>query len=78
MRKSQSILLVANWNSDVGYAWWLMESYWVLLAQVYHRDHRVILTFRAITSLSEKIARAPLEPVALDMCRRGLRAVWAQ
>ena len=27
--------MVANYAPDVGYAWWLMEHYWVLLAEKY-------------------------------------------
>lgn len=31
--KMGNILLVANYESDVGYAWWLMENYWAAMAR---------------------------------------------
>lgn len=34
------ILLVANWESDVGYAWWLMENFWATIAQYYRAQNR--------------------------------------
>lgn len=33
-RRGQSVLLVANYRPDVGYAWWLMENFWLEFAAV--------------------------------------------
>ena len=43
--KKGSFLCVANWPSDVGYAWWLMESFWVLLANTYGEKCPVLLVY---------------------------------
>lgn len=53
-----SILMVANWQSDVGYAWWLMESYWVKISDHFHSLYTPIITYPKITSLSESITKS--------------------
>ena len=30
-KKNYFLLLIANWEPGTGYAWWLMESFWLLL-----------------------------------------------
>ena len=32
MSQEDNILLVANYDSNVGYAWWLMENFWAKIA----------------------------------------------
>lgn len=56
-------LLVANWPSDVGFAWWLMESYWAALANHYHPEYRVVLAFPEVGEIPEVIRDAPIETV---------------
>lgn len=62
----QSLLLVANFDSGVGYAWWLMESFWAKLAERYSPNVRVVLAYPSISVLPEAIAAAPLETVTQD------------
>lgn len=53
-----NILLVANWASDVGYAWWLMESYWCVIAKdVFPRDESY-LAYPAINSVPPEIEKS--------------------
>ena len=33
-QERQTLLLVANYKPDVGYAWWLMENFWVQAAEI--------------------------------------------
>jgi len=33
-RSRKNVLLVANWKSDVGFAWWLMENFWVQISLI--------------------------------------------
>lgn len=40
MKNTGNILLVANWESNVGYAWWLMENFWVQIEQHFHEQGR--------------------------------------
>jgi len=61
-----TLLLVANYDSGVGYAWWLMESYWVRLAQAYAPSHGVMLAYPSISKLPASIAAAPLRPEVCD------------
>lgn len=70
-----TVLAVANFESGVGFAWWLMEHYWATLAHELHRQgRRCLLAYPAITSVPEAIRRAPIELVQLDWGERGATA----
>lgn len=58
-----AILLVANWDSNVGYAWWLMESYWVRIARHYADDFKIILSFPTISKIPDHLQKAPIDCV---------------
>lgn len=58
-----SLLLVANWDSGVGYAWWLMESFWTVLARRYTADNSVILAYPSVSTIPDTIREAPLRVV---------------
>lgn len=62
----KTILLVANYRSDVGYAWWLMESYWAKLAQHYSHRYRIVLVYPRITVIPEIIKNSNIECVEFD------------
>ena len=64
-----TLLLVANWPSDVGYAWWLMESYWAELAR--HHKGRTVLAYPKVTTIPKAIAEAPLEVIEADFTANG-------
>ncbi|WP_347330110.1 glycosyltransferase family 4 protein [Marinimicrobium locisalis] len=72
------LLLVANWDSDVGYAWWLMESYWAALAEAYQGEMTPILAYPSISKLPEVIENAPVSPVVADFSRFSLASLWMQ
>jgi len=73
--KSNTLLLVANWDSGVGYAWWLMESYWALLARTYHQNMKVVLAYPSISDIPGVIRQSPLQPVTMDFSRLGLKSL---
>ena len=51
-----NILLVANWESDIGYAWWLMENFWVTIAGHFeHRGSSSYLIYPKITQIPDAI-----------------------
>ena len=55
-RKNKNILCVANLPSDVGYAWWLMESFWIEIAELgQRRAIRSYLCYPKINSVPELI-----------------------
>lgn len=72
------LLLVANWDSDVGYAWWLMESYWAALADEYQDEMSPILAYPSISKLPAVIDSAPISAVVADFSRFSLALLWTQ
>lgn len=73
-----AVLLVANFDSDVGYAWWLMESYWDALAQHYHRTHNVLLAYPTVSKIPPTISNAPLTTVAANFSETSISSVIKQ
>ncbi len=57
-----SALLVANYVSDVGYAWWLMENYWACIAHgMAARGRACHLAYPKIRDVPQVIRDAPVE-----------------
>lgn len=69
----KNVLCVANWPSDVGYAWWLMESYWVTIARYCH-DHgaQCFLCYPLINQVPESVERSELICDELDVAHCSL------
>jgi glycosyltransferase involved in cell wall biosynthesis len=62
-----NILLVGNWPSDTGYAWWLMEAFWAAIAGRYKRDRReIVLCFPKINGLNPRLVESGIEAVEFD------------
>jgi glycosyltransferase involved in cell wall biosynthesis len=51
--ESEKILCVGNWESDVGYAWWLMERFGRAIAERY--PGRVTICFKKLTSVPKHL-----------------------
>lgn len=52
-----NILLVANWESDVGYAWWLMENFWATIANHFgSQNMNCLLLYPKITTIPKSIS----------------------
>ncbi|WP_417566826.1 glycosyltransferase family 4 protein [Marinobacter sp.] len=67
-----NILLVSNYPSDVGYAWWLMEHFWVLLADHFRaRGGKAFLAYPSITALPDTIKDSCITPVELEVPNSG-------
>ncbi|MBD3586629.1 glycosyltransferase family 4 protein [Salinimonas sp. HHU 13199] len=62
MSKQQQpgILCVANWKSDVGYAWWLMESYWVKISEMFSDSHITFLAYPEINAIPQHIEESEI------------------
>lgn len=56
-----AILCVANWDSDVGYAWWLMESFWIHIAKYYDKKHEVLLAYPSVSKIPIDIGASTLK-----------------
>lgn len=63
-----SVLCVGNYDSDVGYAWWLMEHFWVELARLAEeRGQRAFVAFPRLGEISPLLQAAPITPVQLTV-----------
>lgn len=68
-----NILLVANWDSDVGYAWWLMESFWVAISSHFREQGmECYLVYPVITKIPEAIADSDIHTLELDFRNHSL------
>ena len=52
---NKGILLVANYASDVGYAWWLMESFWIHINKLYTDQNTVFLCYPRVNKIPDSI-----------------------
>lgn len=72
------VLLVANYDSATGFAWWLMESFWAKLAEYYVESHEVFLAYPQITKVAAAIKSAPLRIVEKDFSKASIRFIFSQ
>ena len=70
--------MVANWDSDVGYAWWLMESFWIVLANEYDQKYIPLLAYPTISTIPSAIELSPIKVRLCDFSSFGLAAVFRQ
>jgi glycosyltransferase involved in cell wall biosynthesis len=62
-----NVLLVSNYPSDTGYAWWLMERLWVAFAKLSSEGgNRTYLAYPALRGLSEAVRTADIEAVEMS------------
>lgn len=62
-----NILFVANWKSDVGYAWWLMENFWVQLSKLAQQKNvKSHLIYPEITRIPDPIKTSAIQVHQLD------------
>lgn len=62
-----SVLMVANYRPDVGFAWWLMESFWIDLAQLAAaRGMRALLAYPETGPVPAHIQMAPIQTIFQD------------
>ena len=58
--------MVANWDSDAGYAWWLMESFWSALSHRFQDTYHPMLAYPSISRVPEVIQESPITVVERD------------
>lgn len=67
-----NVLLVSNYPSDVGYAWWLMEHFWTLIAEHFESQGcKAYLAYPRITVLPEKIKESGITTVEMAIFGAG-------
>lgn len=58
MSANGNILLVANWDSNVGYAWWLMENFWIEINNCFNSN--CYLIYPEISAVPDAIANTSI------------------
>jgi len=76
VREKGNILLVANYESSVGFAWWLMENFWVEIARYFAgKGRKVFLIYPIITSIPKNILSAPITILNHDFSDRSFNGI---
>jgi glycosyltransferase involved in cell wall biosynthesis len=70
MKATNNILLVANWESNVGYAWWLMENFWVTIADV-NEENKNYLIYPKINDIPDSILNTNIEVLKCNFSDRS-------
>jgi len=72
--KTGNVLLVANYASDVGYAWKFIEDLWIQISRTVSENGRVcILIYPVIEAITHRIAASPIKVEQLDFSDKS----WA-
>ena len=72
MQEKGNILLVANYASDVGYAWWLMENFWgAISAHFLKSGVRCVLIYPEVRAIPDVICQSGIEVVEHDYSDRS-------
>jgi len=65
---SGNLLLVSNYPSNTGYAWWLMEHFWKTQALMFEAAKlKTFLAYPEINDISMTIKNSPICPVELSL-----------
>lgn len=71
-----SFLLVANYKSDVGYAWWLMENFWVEISKYFNkRNLKSVLIYPKITKIPKIVSNAPIKIIEHNFSDRSFKGL---
>lgn len=62
----KNILLVGNWSSNTGYAWWLMETFWVAIAHKFRGQCRIMVCYPQVEGISPRLLAEGIEVVEFD------------
>jgi glycosyltransferase involved in cell wall biosynthesis len=75
---STSILVVANYASDVGYAWWLMERFWHQIGTAAAaRGVQCVLAYPQVRTVPPLISASPIELLEFRFGHRSLQDIWS-
>lgn len=66
-----NVLLVANWPSDVGYAWWLMESYWIAISK-HLSSSKTFLAYPQINKIPCEIQSSAINCLSFNFKKGGV------
>ncbi|MGW8267881.1 MAG: hypothetical protein ACWGSQ_16055, partial [Longimicrobiales bacterium] len=67
-RPRPNVLLVANFGPDVGYAWWLMERFWVQIAgRCRQQGSECYLAYPEEGLVPDSVTKAGITPLFFDV-----------
>jgi glycosyltransferase involved in cell wall biosynthesis len=73
---ANNILLVANYDSDVGYAWWLMENFWTEISLNFSKaEIGCTLLYPKVAGVPEVIKSSPINIVEHDFSSKKLKSL---
>lgn len=76
MEQKGNMLLVANWESNVGYAWWLMESFWITIAnQLETQGIKSVLIYPKITNIPPDISNSNINVEEINIRNKSLNGL---
>jgi glycosyltransferase involved in cell wall biosynthesis len=67
----KTIALVANFSSDAGYAWWLMERFWVNIALAFRSEYKSIVAYPKLNEVPPSLLNAGITAVQQDLTTRS-------
>lgn len=68
------VLMVANYAPDVGFAWWLMEAFWIRFAELAaEREMEAVIAYPVDGAVPAPIDRAAIDLVTMAVPSRGFR-----
>jgi len=77
VNKEKSLLCVANWDSNVGYAWWLMESFWAEIARNFNDKYRIVLAYPSVSQIPKVIEMSNIDVKKFNFGKEGVKG-WFQ
>lgn len=71
------VLLVANYESDVGYAWWLMENFWQLISvTLAGKGRHCLLVYPRLGHVPAVVQESPAEVIEFRFGVRSWSEIW--
>ncbi|MCH8532317.1 MAG: glycosyltransferase family 4 protein [Saccharospirillum sp.] len=61
-----NIVMVSNYSSDTGYAWWLMEHFWRTLSERLPESSQAYLAYPKVTAVSQSLLDAGINVIELN------------
>jgi len=61
-----NVLLVSNYSSETGYAWWLMEFFWITISKYVNSSQKTFLAYPKVNEISENIKNSNIQSVELN------------
>lgn len=72
----ETVLLVANYRPGVGFAWWLMENFWLRFARIARdRGLQPVIAYPKEGTIPEAIERADIETIVFPFPGSGLEGL---